>query len=393
MKKLIMWCIFLMVIGKGYAQEERLSIIPLNTSNKWIYTSYLEDNRFNRLDSNFTEIKEITGDTVIGGINYISVRITTIKDSILTISPELWRVDSTSFYIFDTLQNREFTLYDTTVTHDSLWGNGIGWLSIRVYTEVWWNEIREIQEWEEGIDFHGFFWVRRFRTARDLGPLYNYYEEGYGPDLLYISNITGATINGIPYGNPAPPLDVIAIPDTHEVELSWRQNSEIDILRYRIYSKILPDSIALIDSTVNADTMKTVTGLISGQNYYFYITAVDSEMNESNFSVRVATQTLGLPTSIGEYNRNVIQTIKLFQNFPNPFNPTTNIGYAIGNKQFISLKVYDLLGRKIATLVNGEKPAGAYTVDFDASGLSSGIYFYQLQAGDFVETKKMILMH
>jgi len=84
----------------------------------------------------------------------------------------------------------------------------------------------------------------------------------------------------------------------------------------------------------------------------------------------------------------------LQQNYPNPFNPGTIIRYAISSTQFVTLKVYDLLGREIATLVNEEKTAGSYNVEFGMQNLelSSGIYFYKLQAGNFVETKKMILL-
>ena len=83
---------------------------------------------------------------------------------------------------------------------------------------------------------------------------------------------------------------------------------------------------------------------------------------------------------------------KLNQNFPNPFNPSTSIQFAIGSGQFVTLKVYDVLGNEVASLVNEEKPAGNYEVDFSAAGLASGIYFYQLQAGSFIETKQMILL-
>jgi hypothetical protein len=88
---------------------------------------------------------------------------------------------------------------------------------------------------------------------------------------------------------------------------------------------------------------------------------------------------------------------KLEQNYPNPFNPTTIIKYSVPASGFVSLKVYDVLGNEVAALVNEEKPAGSYEVEFDShSGsvrnLSSGIYFYKLQAGNFVETKKMSLM-
>jgi len=82
----------------------------------------------------------------------------------------------------------------------------------------------------------------------------------------------------------------------------------------------------------------------------------------------------------------------LSQNYPNPFNPTTKITYQIPELSFITLKVYDVVGNEIASLVNEEKPAGSYEVEFNATRLPSGIYFYRLQAGSFVETKKMVLM-
>ena len=85
---------------------------------------------------------------------------------------------------------------------------------------------------------------------------------------------------------------------------------------------------------------------------------------------------------------------ELQQNYPNPFNPSTSIQYTISSTQFVTLKVYDLLGREVATLVNGEKPAGSYIAQFTMNNvqLSSGIYFYKLQAGSFVDTKKMLMI-
>jgi len=82
----------------------------------------------------------------------------------------------------------------------------------------------------------------------------------------------------------------------------------------------------------------------------------------------------------------------LYQNYPNPFNPSTKINYQIPEISFVTIKVYDVLGNEITTLVNEEKPSGNYEVEFNASTLPSGIHFYKLQAGDFVETKKMILL-
>jgi hypothetical protein len=87
-----------------------------------------------------------------------------------------------------------------------------------------------------------------------------------------------------------------------------------------------------------------------------------------------------------------IRDYKLHQNYPNPFNPATNISYNIPSQSFVSIKVYDLLGNEIATLVNEEKSAGNFQVEFNATGLSSGIYFYKFQSGPFVEFKKMVLI-
>jgi hypothetical protein len=93
-----------------------------------------------------------------------------------------------------------------------------------------------------------------------------------------------------------------------------------------------------------------------------------------------------------EDNSITVSEFSLEQNYPNPFNPSTKIKYQIPKSSFVTLKVYNLLGKEIATLVNAEKPTGIYEIEFNAHDLPSGIYFSKLQAGDFVETKKMVLM-
>ncbi|MDW8438824.1 MAG: T9SS type A sorting domain-containing protein, partial [Chloroherpetonaceae bacterium] len=89
---------------------------------------------------------------------------------------------------------------------------------------------------------------------------------------------------------------------------------------------------------------------------------------------------------------NVERAYELAQNYPNPFNPMTTIRYQIPEAGFVSLKVYDVLGKEVATLVNGVKEAGSHWVTFNAKGLASGVYFYRLQAGAFAETRKMMLV-
>jgi len=84
--------------------------------------------------------------------------------------------------------------------------------------------------------------------------------------------------------------------------------------------------------------------------------------------------------------------IYLKQNYPNPFNPTTNIKYQIANKKLVILKIYDILGKEIETLVNERQSPGVYEVTFDGSALSSGVYFYKLTADNYSETKKLVLI-
>jgi hypothetical protein len=83
---------------------------------------------------------------------------------------------------------------------------------------------------------------------------------------------------------------------------------------------------------------------------------------------------------------------ELSQNYPNPFNPSTTIRYELPHASIVELKVYSSIGQEIATLVNEKKPAGVYTIEFDGKNLSSGVYFYRLTAGQFVQTRKMIVL-
>ena len=108
-----------------------------------------------------------------------------------------------------------------------------------------------------------------------------------------------------------------------------------------------------------------------------------------------------LPMTNVEESSLVPETFTLRQNYPNPFNPSTKIKFAIGSNvvtsgakqsQFVTLKIYDVLGNEVTTLVNENKPEGTYEVEFNGVGLTSGIYYYRLESEGFVQTKKMILL-
>ncbi|HWA06113.1 MAG TPA: PQQ-dependent sugar dehydrogenase, partial [Ignavibacteria bacterium] len=99
-----------------------------------------------------------------------------------------------------------------------------------------------------------------------------------------------------------------------------------------------------------------------------------------------------LPDPLGINNNNEPSDFKLEQNYPNPFNPQTSISYSITEQKFISIKVFDIIGKEIVTLVNENRPAGTYEVVWNALGFPSGVYFYRLTAGSFSEEKKMVLL-
>jgi hypothetical protein len=123
--------------------------------------------------------------------------------------------------------------------------------------------------------------------------------------------------------------------------------------------------------------------------------------NASDHLPKVTDYSINVSTDVADINYPV--DFSLEQNYPNPFNPTTKIGFTIPLQQnpllggdyrggIVTLKVYGVLGKEVATLVNKELPAGTYEVEFDGSELTSGVYFYKLQAAEFIEIKKMTFL-
>ena len=131
----------------------------------------------------------------------------------------------------------------------------------------------------------------------------------------------------------------------------------------------------------------------------YRVVAVDNTEWASVKSDFVSTtgMTPGGGTQIGgndhpEFNAELPKEFNLSQNFPNPFNPVTKINFALPKQGFVSLKIYDITGREVQTLVSEVKQAGYYSVDFNGSSLSSGVYFYRIQSNNFVSVKRMVLI-
>ncbi len=130
-----------------------------------------------------------------------------------------------------------------------------------------------------------------------------------------------------------------------------------------------------------------ITSLAISNNYLFAGTD-----NEGIFWRIPISQVVQVATGIEKSKENLPINYSLQQNYPNPFNPTTTINYQLPSSGFVTLKVYDMLGRLVKTLVDEKKPEGSYSVQFNANNIASGIYFYKLKADNYSAVKKMILL-
>ena len=185
-------------------------------------------------------------------------------------------------------------------------------------------------------------------------------------DSTKISDTTSAEIYIINVGNNSLTIDSIIVSDPHFILTDVTNEVE----PYSVWKSIvqfIPDSAKYYSTIIKVYSDGGIKQLSLSGIGKDYAVSVDDEILQS-------------------------LTFSLSQNYPNPFNPLTSIHYAIGKRQFVTLKVYDILGNEIATLVNDEKSAGNYEVNFNASNIPSGVYFYRLQAGSFIQTNKMILL-
>jgi hypothetical protein len=231
--------------------------------------------------------------------------------------------------------------------------------------------------------------------------------------------LTGITSSGVvakiyrnnnitPNTLPIPPSNLQSVVSSQDVTFSWDKSTDNETpqngLRYNLVIGTSPNAINTLSpmsdrntgyrrvinlGNTNHNNSWTINGLDSAQTYYWSVQAIDNCFAASEFAPEHSV----LITSVEGETLNKLPTeYELNQNYPNPFNPSTTIRYSLVQPELVRIKVYDILGREVKTLVNELKQTGSYEVQFDASGLASGIYFYKLQIGSFVETKKMILL-
>jgi len=160
-----------------------------------------------------------------------------------------------------------------------------------------------------------------------------------------------------------------------------------------------------VDSILSADEQAAASaGSTSSSGYYsalweytdeFTIQLLSSASNKLAALIYTAWVNAGSPlpgTSIGPVLEMIPNSFDLAQNYPNPFNPSTTIGYTLAKPGFVTLKIFNILGREIAVIVNSQQPAGVYKIDWNAESLSGGIYFYTIRTEHFAKMKKMLLV-
>jgi hypothetical protein len=196
-------------------------------------------------------------------------------------------------------------------------------------------------------------------------------------------------LSGVPKVVPGNPVGVWVENYADGALLTWRHNLEMDLRGYNIYRSIdSMSSFALLTTQPWSDTLYIDT-LGAAWPRFYYLTAVDSSGNESAPSDTVV---LGPVVSVGEEGGGRPFTFGLEQNYPNPFNPMTTVAFEVSGPGVVSLKVFDVLGREVATLVEEAKAAGRFDVVWDATRVASGVYFARLSAGGEVRTIRMMLV-
>jgi|GEM_PF-2467964 len=164
------------------------------------------------------------------------------------------------------------------------------------------------------------------------------------------------------------------------VTLTWRTAAEVETHSFNIYRN--DEVVATVDAFGEAhDYIYVDRQVTNGHTYTYQISDVDLSGHETVHPVVCSVTPTSVPT-----------TYALHQNYPNPFNPTTQIAYALPTQAHVTLKVYNLLGQEVASLVDEVREAGRHTVSWNAADQASGVYFYSLQTDDFSATKKMVFM-
>lgn len=213
-------------------------------------------------------------------------------------------------------------------------------------------------------------------------------ESPNGKNLLVVTYEISGSVQVFEINEGTVPVELnsfVASLEGNSVNLVWRTSSESNNKGFEVERSIDNQTYAKIAEISG-------NGTTSEMNFYSF---TDKNVNSGKYYYRLKQIDFNGDFTYSEtieISINQPESFSLSQNFPNPFNPSTTITFSVPEKSNVSLQVYDLLGKEIATLMNEVKAAGNYTINFDASRLSSGVYYYRLVAGNFISVRKMNLI-
>jgi hypothetical protein len=212
---------------------------------------------------------------------------------------------------------------------------------------------------------------------------------GSNPRTITITNVLPSMKWTVSSGDAPLPVQLASLTSSitgRNVSLKWSTSQEINNSGFEIERKNNGGDFVKVGFVMGKGTVSTTTNyeftdrnLASG-NYSYRLKQIDNNGNFEYFSLN-GDVVIGIHTKFD-----------LSQNYPNPFNPTTKINFDLPKDSKVSMKLYDMLGREVLTLLNEFRTAGYYTIDFNATSLSSGVYFYRISAGEFSAVKKMTLI-
>ena len=253
----------------------------------------------------------------------------------------------------------------------------------------------------------GDFHLQKYSPAIDAGDPEVLDVDGSRSDIGLFGGPLGETYT---YQDLAPrvPKQLQAVQDSSYIKLTWLPNSEADFYRYILYRDTVSGFSIIKDKAIYIGIDTFFNDLLSSLNakkYYYKITAIDNQKNQSAASAEISVTITGVGEPVIKNNDYL-----LYNNYPNPFNPTTKIGFHLKERAYVKLLVYNINGELIEVLVNEEEPAGYHEAEFNASGkyseelnkkygsLASGIYLYRIEVhGEnnipiYSDMKKMILL-
>lgn len=245
---------------------------------------------------------------------------------------------------------------------------------------------------------HPYFWEY---------PQYKFDENGWNPYLGY-GRINAWHALSVASGAPHRPTNLTVGPCENPREithplLKWKSNTEPDFDYYNIYRsygwELGWHYLGTTNDTLYEDMSEYYCppgeNCLDGHFVYYRVTAVDNQSKESIPSDSVETYVAGtIPykIAVSPVLSSIPTDYSISQNYPNPFNPITFINFQIPKASYVKVELFDVLGNKVGVLLDDFKEAGFYKIKFDGTDLSSGMYFYKIEVGDYKATKKLILM-